>query len=311
MKTSPKPKILKPADIRKWLSPRQPFSHKGDYGHVLILAGSKGMSGAAVLAAKGALRSGAGLVTVATPASQQPIVAGHVAECMTLPLPETREGTISLDALEQIQNKANQKNFTSVLIGPGLSTHPDTVAFVHAFLKYCPLPTVVDADALNAYTASSNLDLKIRSLSEGAPPLVLTPHPGELARILGISVREVMKDRARRAMEAAKAAGAVCVLKGHGTCITDGSVLYRNPTGNPGMATGGSGDVLSGAMAAWIRQVSPDAKLQERLLRAAALSVYLHGLAGDLAAKETGAVGITASDLADTLPKAYRALKVK
>ena len=308
---SSKPKTLRTSEIRTWISSRKPFSHKGDYGHVLILAGSKGMSGAAVLSARGALRSGAGLVTVATPASQQPIVAGCLQECLTVPLPETREGSISLNAMETLQDLTRQKRFTSILIGPGLSTHPDTVAFIQAFLRHFPIPTVVDADALNAYQASSNLDLRIRNLSEGAAPLILTPHPGEISRLLGNTVREVMKDRIGCAAQVAGVAHAICVLKGHQTLITDGLQTYLNPTGNPGMATGGSGDVLAGAMAAWIPQIFHAGRPLGRLLKAAALSAYLHGAAGDLAAKEVGPVGLKASDIADFLPRAYQTLKVR
>ncbi|MDI6711082.1 MAG: NAD(P)H-hydrate dehydratase [Bacillota bacterium] len=278
--------------VREWLPPRSPQAHKGDFGRVLLVAGSRGMAGAARLAAAGALRAGAGLVTLAVPAGLQPVVAAGLTEAMTLGLPETVEGSLSLAAYDAL---APSTALATVLaLGPGLSTHPETVEVVRRLVQETSLPCVVDADGLNALALGA-LELRSR---KGRAPLILTPHPGEMARLVGRPAGEVQADRTGTATRGAAEWNAVVVLKGARTVIAgpDGTT-YLNPTGNPGMASGGMGDVLTGIIAGLLAQgLDP--------LRAAAAGVYLHGRAGDLAVAARGGEprGLLAGDLLAALP---------
>lgn len=271
---------------------RHPESHKGDYGHVLVIGGSMGLTGAPALAALGALRSGAGLVTVAVPESTYFIVATHLLEAMPIPLPEVSGGWLSIAAIPKIVELAHQADV--VAIGPGISRQPATQRCVRELLPRLSVPVVVDADGLNALVEHTSLLRRMKI------PVVVTPHPGEMARLLARSVEFVQTHRVTVAREAAKRWRTIIVLKGHRTVVASPvGRTFVNTTGNPGMATGGMGDVLTGVIASVIGQgMAPYA--------AAVAGVRLHGLAGDLAARALGPVGLLARDVADRLPAAIR-----
>jgi hydroxyethylthiazole kinase-like uncharacterized protein yjeF len=296
-------RYLEPQEFRGLPLHRRPDSNKGNYGHALIVAGARGKAGAASLAGFGALRSGAGLVTVATPEDALPTVASFRPELMTAPLAKTESGTVSLRNFEynRFADLVAQKNVLG--IGPGLSMNHETQQFVLRVLLECPLPIVLDADGLNALAAAS--DDFVKSLSDRrSPAVVLTPHPGEMARLLKISVKEVQADRLGSAQRAAAIYKAFVVLKGFHTIITAPSGdAFINSTGNPGMATAGTGDVLTGILAGLTAQFGI-----ERWERVLGLGVYLHGLAGDIAAAKFGEAPLIASDLIDSIPAAYARL---
>lgn len=278
----PRVELLTRAATRELLTPRTADSHKGDYGRVLIVAGSRGKTGAAYLSAVGALRAGAGLVTVATPSSCQPILAAMAPEFMTEPLDETPDG-IDPDAVDLMLETARDV----IAIGPGLGQSPGTQAFIRSLVDRATLPLVIDADGLNAFAGEP----EALAGREGRT-VIITPHPGEMARLVGVSTEEVQADRLEIARRFAVAHHVYVVLKGHRTLIaTPEGTVFINPTGNPGMATGGTGDVLTGMVAASLAQLL-DAEA------ACKLSVYLHGLAGDLAEADEGEVSMTAGDLA-------------
>lgn len=280
------------------LSPRERSGHKGTYGHALLIAGSPGKAGAAILSARGAVRAGAGLVTIAVPEPILPTVDLGSIESMTLGLPAGRSGSITEGAVDRVLEAAQGKSVLA--LGPGLGQAPETLAAIRRIVMEAPLPVVLDADAVNAF-AGRAADLMHRS--QGT---LLTPHPGELGRLLGISTAEVQADRIAVARQAAEATDALVVLKGSLTLIAaeDGEV-WINPTGNPGMATGGSGDVLTGLVAGLISQAEAFGwDMQD----ASILAVYLHGLAGDLAAARLGEQALAAGDLLDFLPAAFARL---
>jgi NAD(P)H-hydrate epimerase len=270
------------------LAPRASESHKGSYGTALIVGGSRGMSGAVALAGMAALRGGAGLVRLAVPSVVLDTVATFEPSYMTIPLPSDRAGRISADARDRILAAA--ESATLIALGPGLGRSPGLGLLTSWLYEHLDKPMVVDADGLNALAGRPD------SLTRPGGPRILTPHPGEFDRLAG---RRLSPDERRTlAIELATRWKAVVVLKGHGTCVTDGQHCSINPTGNPGMATGGSGDVLTGLVTALACQgLSP--------LDAARLGVYLHGLAGDLAAAELGQVSLIASDLVRFLPQAF------
>jgi len=277
----PRTELLTRAHIRSLIQPRSADSHKGDYGHVLVVGGSLGRSGAAHLTAMGALKSGAGLVTVATPASCQAIVASMAAEYMTIPLREGNRG-LDLSDLDALLERA----FDVIAIGPGLGTAPDTIAFVRAALERAGGPLVLDADALNAFA-----DEPGRLTGSEGRDVIITPHPGEFARLAGVPTAEVQANRVELARSFAASHHVYVILKGHRTVIaTPDEQVFINPTGNPGMASGGMGDVLTGIVAGWLGQLL-DAEA------ACTLGVYLHGTAGDLAEASEGEVALTASDV--------------
>ena len=276
----------------KFLKKREKGAHKGDFGHLFVLAGSLGYTGAATLCSQAALLSGSGLVTLGIPKSLYPIVARKVTEVITLPLPETREKTFSLKALAQILKKIENSDATA--IGPGLSQHPETVRLVHRLLPRIEKPTVVDADGLNAIAKDPSILRKTKRA------MILTPHPGEMGRLIRKTSRFVQKHREKVAKDFAVRYNKVTVLKGYRTLVASPQgKLYVNHTGNPGMATAGCGDVLTGILGSFLGQgMNP--------FEAACRGVYVHGLAGDLAAKEKGEVGLIASDLLKYLPKAFQ-----
>jgi NAD(P)H-hydrate epimerase len=279
---------------------RRAAAHKGDFGHALLIAGSKGKTGAAALAARAALRAGAGLVTVATPASMLPSVASMLGEMMTEPLPDTDAGTISSRAAEESCLARILEGKSVVALGPGITTHAETVAFVHKLLASVSLPLLVDADGLNAFAGCAE-----RLLARKSPALVLTPHPGEMGRLVGMSAKEVQSRRMEVARDFAMRHKVHVILKGYRTLVAAPSgQVFVNPTGNPGMATGGAGDVLTGLLAGLIAQFGI-AHLDEVLC----LGVYLHGLAGDLAASERSEAALMASDITEAFPRAVRILE--
>ncbi|MGA2510240.1 MAG: NAD(P)H-hydrate dehydratase [Candidatus Acidiferrales bacterium] len=290
-----------PREFVKFAVPRKPEGHKGDYGHALIVAGSVGKSGAAVLASWAALRAGAGLVTVATPEPVLPIVAAHTPEVMTEPLAATKAGTISERCLEGNFLATLLAGKRALAMGPGISTQAETQTFVRGVLKaYRHVPIVLDADGLNAFAGRAT------ELRHPDGLLCVTPHPGEMARLLGCTADEVQARRVELARKAAADWNACVVLKGHHTVIAAPSgATYINSTGNPGMATGGTGDVLTGLLAGLVAQYAQkvDATGYAQLV---AFGVYLHGLAGDIAYADTGQAPLMASDLIFTIPRAYR-----
>jgi NAD(P)H-hydrate epimerase len=292
--------LLEDGDAARAFPPRAPGAHKGTFGHLLVIAGSVGKTGAAVLAATAALRTGAGLITVATPAPALPAVAAGRAELMTEPLPTDSTGTLDAGAVTRALALAKDRD--AVVLGPGLGQEAATRAFVRDFVHRCPTPLLVDADGLNALAASPKEKSATDALRRSSPTVV-TPHPGEMARLAGSSTSEVQRRRLETARAFAMETGAVVVLKGQRTLVArpDGRAAV-NPTGNPGMATAGTGDVLSGIAGALLAR-GCDA------WTASTAGVYLHGRAGDEAAARMGQESLVAGDLVDHLPRAFRSLE--
>ncbi len=283
------------AAVLPFFTRRRRDGHKGTYGHLLVLAGSKGKTGAAVMAGKAALRMGAGLVTIGTADAAVSGVARGMMELMTEPLPDTSEGTISAGAVAAAERIARGKD--AVVLGPGLTIHPSTAEFVRTLIPRIKVPLLVDADGLNIL--AGHLEL----LRAAAGPVVLTPHPGEFGRLTGLSVSEVQARRLELAPRFARDHNVILVLKGFRTIVAapNGRVSI-NPTGNPGMATGGSGDVLSGMIGSLLVQ-NKDA------LGATRAAVYVHGLSGDLAAARLSEKALIAGDLIRFLPSAVKSLE--
>jgi hydroxyethylthiazole kinase-like uncharacterized protein yjeF len=279
--------LLEEGDIRRQFPARRPDAHKGSFGHLLVIAGSIGKTGAAGLAGRAALRSGVGLCTIATPASQQPIVAGFGMEPMTEPLPETPGQTVSVKARERILDLVARTD--AVALGPGLSLEPETQELVRGLIADVERPMVVDADGLSAL--AGHLDV----LGRAAGPRALTPHPGEMARMLGVTVPDVQSDRLEAVRTFCVRHGVALALKGAGTVIggPDGRV-FVNPTGNPGMASGGSGDVLTGMVGAFLAR-GFDA------VTALQAGCFLHGLAGDQACAKRGEEALIAGDIIEAI----------
>jgi len=274
--------------VREWWPRRTGDEHKGNFGRVLVIAGSRGMSGAAVMAAQAAARSGAGLVTLGVPAGIHDIVETKLTEVMTFPLSQTKRGTLSIDALEEIINRLG--NSDVLALGPGLGIDEDTAELVKEIMLNLKIPCVLDADGLNVLAGKAELFKTVKT------DLVLTPHPGEMSRLTGRTTEQIQYDRLGVTVTKAASWGAVVVLKGAGTVVAGpDNTLFINNTGNPGMAAGGSGDVLTGIIAGFLAQGMP-------ALHAAASGVYLHGLAGDAAAREKGMAGLLAGDLLEHLP---------
>ncbi|MEE9218796.1 MAG: NAD(P)H-hydrate dehydratase [Acidobacteriota bacterium] len=286
--------LLEASTIRHLLPGRPPDAHKGSFGHVLALVGSRGKPGAGGLVCLAALRAGAGLVTAAVPRSAHPIVASFRPEVMVEPLAETDSGSLAWKGIDRLRELVRDK--TLILAGPGLGTDPDTVQVLRALISETRLPLVLDADALNAFCGrSERLDGRGRAL-------ILTPHPGEMARLTGISSADVQSRRLEAARGLAAARSCHLVLKGYRSLIAapDGHVDI-NPTGSSALATAGTGDVLSGLVAGYLAQgLAPADALR--------CAVYLHGLAGDIASAELGEMPVVASDVIDYLPRALRAV---
>jgi len=269
-------------------------SHKGTFGRVLIVAGSPGMSGAAALAGMGALRGGAGLVFVAAPASILPIVAAVEPSYLTVPLSVDQDGHLSDAALGEVWAAIDGKNACG--LGSGMGARGITSEVILSLYTDAELPMVIDADALNCLAKNSDL------FKQHSGPRLLTPHPGEFARMLRCDIAEVQAHREKLAIRFAEENQVVLVLKGSGTVVTDGARVYINTTGNSGMATGGTGDVLTGLMTALLAQ-----KMEP--FEAAQLAVYMHGCAGDLAASQFSQPGLIASDLPQALCRIWLMLQ--
>ena len=265
------------------LPDRNPWGHKGNFGKLLLLCGSRGYTGAAFFAAMGALRAGAGLVFLGVPESIYGIEAVKLNEPVIFPLPDAG-GRLSADAVPEILTRLPQMD--AVLVGPGLGQSEGTLAVVRAVLEKAECPVVVDADGINVLSAHRDL------LRGRKSPTILTPHDGEFARLGGV----IGEDRMAAAAALAEELGCVVLLKGHETCITDGTDGYLNPTGNPGMAVGGSGDVLAGVITALLWAGLPP-------LEAAACGAWLHGAAGDRCAAELGQYGMLPTDMLSALPR--------
>ncbi len=290
--------LITPHEIAPLIAPRPRESNKGSYGHVLVVGGSLGKAGAAAMAGMSALRSGAGLTTVATPKSVLATVAGFHPEIMTEPCEETDAGTISLRALEYGHMDTLVKGKTVLAIGPGISRHAETSEFVRTVVQKYSEPIVLDADGLNAFEGAAE------KLSGKGRTLVITPHPGEMARLTELSISDVQKDRIGIARSFARAHDLIVVLKGHRTLIAQpNGEVWVNTTGNPGMATGGTGDVLTGMVAGVLAQ-NPS-----RAVAAATAALYLHGLAGDVASETMGEQSLVATDLIEALPEAFRRVR--
>lgn len=276
-------KELNQVVVLSLLPDRDPWGHKGTFGKILLLCGSRGFTGAAYLAAMGALRTGAGLVFLGVPESIYAIEAVKLNEPVVFPLPD-KDGKLSEEAIPEIMARLPQMD--AVLIGCGLGQSEGTLAVVKAVLENAACPVIVDADGINVLSAHRDI-LRGRQY-----PTILTPHDGEFARIGGC----LTADRMESAAALSRDLGCIVLLKGHRTCITDGRTGYRNTTGNPGMAVGGSGDVLAGMIVSLLGQgIAP--------LEAAACGAWLHGAAGDLCAKELGQYAMLPTDMLNALPR--------
>ncbi|MEW6675588.1 MAG: NAD(P)H-hydrate dehydratase [Nitrospirota bacterium] len=292
--------LLEKKDVSFLIPERRRYSHKGDYGHVLIVAGSRGKTGAALMAAKACLRVGAGLVTIGVPESLLNIFQGRVAEEMTLPLPDNGDGTLSSKA-SGIILKFLAKTADVLAIGPGISTGDKIEKLIASLISNSTSPMVLDADAINSIKDKSHL------LKKSKAPIILTPHPGEMARLIShqsiVNSQEIEKDRINTAILFAKETRTYLVLKGVPTIIAgpDGRA-FINSTGNPGMATAGTGDVLTGMVSGFLGQgINP--------LHASILGVYMHGLAGDISVSEKGEYSLIATDIIDKIPSAFHSLR--
>lgn len=273
------------------LAPRQPESHKGDFGSALLIGGSRGMAGAVAMSGMAALRGGAGLVRLAVPLVCQDVIATFEPSYMTVGLPVDDAGRIGLAGRELIAQQIEKA--TAIGCGPGLGRSAELDELVEWLYCESKTPAVFDADALNALATRPEL------LKRPGGPRVLTPHPGEFQRLIGATTRLPRDELERQAVRLAGEAGIVVLLKGHRTLVTDGGQQAHNTTGNPGMATGGTGDILTGLTTALLCQ-------HMAAFDAARLAAHLHGLAGDLAAEEQGQVSMIASDLLRWLPAAFK-----
>jgi len=283
--------LLTAADVRGSLAPRPADAHKGTCGHLLVIAGGTGKTGAAVMSATAAMRAGAGLVTLGVPASLAPAVESRLLEVMTAPLAESQPGTLGAAALTAVEHLYPGKD--CLAIGPGIGTAEATARLVRAVVRGCPAPVVIDADALNVLAETPQVFDEVRS------PLILTPHPGEMARLLGSTTAAVQADRPAAARTLAVRYGLCVVLKGARTVVAapEGTV-WINPGGNPGMASGGMGDVLTGIIAGLAAQgYKPET--------AARLGVFLHAEAADRLARQRGPRGFLAGDVMDGLPEVF------
>lgn len=282
--------MQKITDLPK-LPERRSDSHKTMFGKILVIAGSVGMAGAASLVGKSALRSGAGAVTIATPSSCLPVVAAFDPCCMTVALSETKSGKICLSAVDQILRCAF--GYDVIAFGPGIGTSTGLQTIVDTLISQKDLRIVIDADGLN------NLSRNTGWVERKRASVVLTPHPGEMKRLWSSLMRQDLpKDRTEQAVALSQRTDCVVALKGAGTVVTDSEKVYLNTTGNPGMSTAGSGDVLTGVIAALMGQELCD-------FDAAVLGVYLHGLAGDLATEPKGRISLIATDIVEALPNAF------
>ncbi|MDD5086047.1 MAG: NAD(P)H-hydrate dehydratase, partial [Candidatus Omnitrophica bacterium] len=279
-------------EFRKFLPKRRRDSHKGDYGRIFVLAGSRGLTGAAFLVSIACLRSGAGLITLGIPTSLSGIMALKLTEIMTMPLAETRAGSLGIKAYGEISNFLEKQDVLA--IGPGLSRNEETQRLVRKVVLGSRKPMVIDADGLNAFEGH------LQNLKRVKAEAILAPHPGEYERLFGKKLPQSEGKRKEAALRIARKYGVVCVLKGYRTVIADSSgKVFINSTGNPGLATGGSGDILTGIIAAFLGQGMP-------AFYAAKLGCFIHGLAADIAAKKTGEIALIPTDVVNYLPNAFK-----
>jgi len=288
--------------VRRTLPPRPRDSHKGTFGHVFVLAGSRDKSGAALMTGLAALRSGAGLVTLMLPESLSSDIVGKIPELMTVWLPETREGTTDASAAEIILDQLAQAD--AVVVGPGLSTNESTQQLVHDIVRRAPVPVVLDADGINVFAG------RVESLrNDAGHPIAITPHPGEMARLLNVTIADVQRRRLETAESCAVKHRLFAVLKGYQTIVaTPAGHIFVNSTGNPGMATGGTGDILAGMMGRFVAgwKCKFNGANLEALADYLSSAVFLHGMAGDFAAAEKGEESLIATDLLPHLPDAFK-----
>ena len=288
---------LSPDILRPLLPERPEDGHKGTFGHSLIAAGSQGFSGAARLCAEAAYRSGVGLVTVAVPEPLGPVVAAGLVEAMTLWMPGAAEGAFSEASVSPLLGAATERD--AVALGPGIGCRGETARFVRAFVEQCRVPLVIDADGLNCLCEA------VETLKQAKAPVVVTPHPGEMARLAGCSVKDVQADREAVATRFANAHNCTVVLKGRHTVVASGDEgVFVNPAGSSGMATGGTGDVLTGLIGGLLAQGMT-------AHHAAMLGAYIHGIAGDHAAEQKTQRGMIARDVIECIPAAWRAIETK
>jgi NAD(P)H-hydrate epimerase len=292
-------KTLSKPELREALVKREPADHKGTFGHVLVVAGSRSMAGAAVLATRSALRSGAGLVTAAVPVGIQRIVAQSAPEALTIGLPENASGCLRPEGVSRLRGTHRESAYAVLAIGPGLSRNPDTAKFVLLALNALPL------NILAAQEGSG-----VRQLMKGRKqPCIFTPHPGEMARCLAVEIKRIKEDRQACAERLAREWNGVALLKGQGTLISAGSRTALNPTGCPGLAKGGSGDVLTGLIAGlWAQMLASGRGSGDQPFWAAALGAWLHGRAGELAEAALTGYAMTAQDVIAHLPTAFKEL---
>lgn len=300
------PGRLSLSGVRRLLPPRPADSHKGRYGHVLVLAGSREMPGALILCARGALSSGAGLVTMASLEGVLPAAAAAVPEALHLPLKESPSGDYASGAFGRIRGR----DFTAAAVGPGLSRKEGAAALVRKTVRGLEeIPLVLDADALNVLALENPGTLESWFRARKAPS-IFTPHPGEMGRLLNSSTRQVQKDREEAARRLAGRLGGVCVLKGNRSVISDGTRSVLNPTGNAGMARGGMGDVLTGMIASlWAQKLARGEPAARSGWEAALAGAYLHGLAGDIAAGECSRRALTVEELLKRIGRAFLAVE--
>lgn len=286
--------LINVSDLKQFLPMRSKYDHKGRFGHLLVIAGSRYYTGAGKLSAYAGMHSGVGLVTLAVPSVVVDVVASNLMEIIFYPLPSTKEGTFAEEGAEKIVEFARDKN--AVLIGPGLSQHPSTVNFVRKILPQMEVPLIIDADGLNAISDNPG----ILRMCKGTP--VITPHPGEMSRLIKKSIKEIQQDREQCAIDFARQMGVVVVLKGYHTVIASPDGEYAvNTTGGHGLSKGGTGDILAGLIAGLIGQgVLPYPACQ--------IGVWLHGRAGDLAERALHPRSMTAGDLFDFLHQAWKEL---
>ncbi|HEX68419.1 MAG TPA: NAD(P)H-hydrate dehydratase [bacterium] len=286
--------IMEGEKLKQWIKPRRPDTHKGTYGHILILSGSQGFTGAPLLTARGALRSGVGLITLGIPETIYSIVAGKIPEIIPFPLP-AKEGGFTLSAWEKIKNWG--RKITSLAMGPGISLASPVKEFVKKVIEESQLPMVVDADALTIISEDTSILKKAKS------PLILTPHPGEMARLIGKDIDYVLNHRIEVALSFARKFNLILILKGARTVIaTPEEKVFINPTGNPGMATGGMGDVLTGLIGGLLAQgYTP--------LESALIGVFIHGASGDILWEERKATSLTATEVAENIPFTFSRLR--
>ncbi len=289
-------------DWKKVLIDRGKQTYKNDYGHVFVVGGSRGLTGAVCMSAESASKVGAGLVTVGVPKELDFIFEIKLTEEMSLPL-SSKSGVLQAKSFKEVERFISDRKVSVTALGPGLSVSKDTQSLVNSVIKNIEIPIVIDADALNVIAQDKS------DLDQSKSCLILTPHLGEFSRLINMPIKEIKNKRKKLAKEFAFRYNLILVLKGHRTLITDGREVFENDSGNPGMASGGCGDVLTGIIAGLISQSLKDNKepqLRGVLLESVRFAVSLHGVAADIAVKEKTQAGLTASDIIDFLPEAIR-----